>query len=364
MASSSTDAASSATAVTKAGAGGPSAALVAAGNAAEGLTGPQKALVLLLSLEEPLAAKIMAHMREEELRTLRRSTDGLREVDAATIVAVHREFAEMLRAGAPASLEGSEGYLRRLAGKAFGERKAGQVWDGDGSVSGLVATLGRLDKDGTKALLEPEHPQTVAVVLSQLPAERAGELLESMPPERQVDVVSRLARLSSIPESVMEELEDHFATEVELLGDSRKREVNGKTLVAAMLKNLKPEVSEGLLEELGNDDDELAEDIRQSLFTFEDLMGVDDRGLQMLLKEISTDQLVLSLKTASDPLKERIFGNISSRAAQMLREELEFMGPVKVTDVEAAQQAVVQTAMTLQKDGRIQIAGAGGGDLV
>jgi len=354
--------ASASAAVTNPGA--RSGAIIASSSAADGLSGSQKALVLLLSLEEPLAAKIMAHLREEELRTLRKSTDGLREVDAATIVAVHREFAELLRAGAPASLEGSEGYLRRLAGKAFGERKAGEVWEGDGQVSGLVGTLSRLDPDGTRALLEPEHPQTIAVVLSQLPPERAGEILGAMSHDRQLEVVRRLARLSAIPESVMEELEHHFAHEVETLGDNRKRDINGKNLVAAMLKNLDDQVAESLLEELGAEDDELAEDIRQSLFTFEDLMDVDDRGMQVLLKEIGTDQLVLSLKTASDRLKDRIFGNISSRAAQMLREELEFMGPVKVKDVEEAQQAVVQTALGLQRDGRIQIASAGGGELV
>lgn len=328
------------------------------------LSGPQKALVLLLSLDDSAASKIVANLKEQELRVLKRSTDELEEVDAKTIVQVHREFAELLRQGAPASLEGSEGYLRKLAGKAFGERRADEFWEDDGGVSGLVTALADLDVTSTRALLDSEHPQTIAVVLSQLPAERAGKILEAMAEERQVEVVSRLARLENVPEAVMEDLEKHFQQEVAGLGDGRKRDVHGKKVAANILKMLKPEISDALLDELGADDDELAESIRQQLFTFEDLHDIDDRGLQVLLKEVSTDQLVLSLKTASDRIKDRFFGNVSSRAAQMLQEELEFMGPVKVAEVEAAQQAIVQTALSLQRDGRIQIATSGGGDLV
>ena len=328
------------------------------------LTGAEKGLLFLVSLEERVATAVMGNLVEEELAALRKASEKLTEVDARAITAVHLDFIEQVKAGVPASLKGSGAYLRRLAGKALGEGKVAAVWDDRPMPDGPVAALSQLDIPTIMALLEQEKPQTLAVILSMFEPGRAAELITAMEPQRQAEVVARMAKLESIPESAIREIEEQFAAELTALGSDAQRSLEGMQAAASLLKRLDSEVSEQLMEQLEGIDETMAETLKKNLFTFEDLLRVDGRGMQQLLKEVATDQLVLSLKSASDDLKEKIFGNVSSRAAALLKEELSLLGPVRLSDVEEAQQGICAVAVQLEQDGRITIATEGGGDYV
>jgi flagellar motor switch protein FliG len=324
------------------------------------LNGNEKGLLFLVSLEERVATAIMGHLDQEEIAWLRSASDSLTEVEAPAITAVHYEFIERVRAGVPASLKGSSAYLRRLAGKALGEGKVAEVWADKRRPEGPVAALAALDIPTIMALLEHEKPQTLAVILTLFEPVRAAELISRMEPSKQADIVARMARLSSIPETVIRELEDQFKSELDALGDDRRRILPGLQAAANLLKRLDSEVSEELMDALEGIDEALAEDLKKNLFVFEDLLRIDGRGMQVLLKEVATDQLVLALKSASDDLKEKVFGNVSSRAVALLREELGLLGPVRLSEVEEAQQAICAVTMQLEQEGRIQIAQDGG----
>jgi flagellar motor switch protein FliG len=328
------------------------------------LTGAQKALLFLVSIDESAATRIVAQLDVEELACLRRTSDTLAEVDPETLLSVHREFAELVRRGVPASLKGSSAYLRRLAGKALGEGRVADVWDDRPKPMGPVAKLAELDTGTLLSLLEDEKPQTLAVILMQLEPSRAAELLARMPTSLQADVALRMARLKDIPEVVIDDIARQFESEIALLGSEKRRPVDGLASVSAIVKRLESDASDELLQDLTSLDEALATRIRENLFTFEDLLRVDGRGMQVLLKEIATDQLVIALKGASDDLKEKVFGNVSSRAANMLRDELDMLGPVKLGDVEESQRSICAVALKLEQDGRIQIAREGAGDYV
>lgn len=329
----------------------------------ESMTGADKALLFLVSLDESVATRILSNLSDDEVRCLRDSSTGMEEAPPTALKAVHHDFLERVRVGLPASLRGSNAYLRRLAGNALGEGRAAELWS-DRPKSEGAAALARLETSVLEALLDTEQAQTVAVVLSQLPAAKASELVERMPEDRRQDVMLRLAQLESIPEGVLRDIEAAFQIQVDTLSEVRRTEIPGKKAAADIVKRLPNEIGEMLLEALRGASEEAADAIEKALFTFEDLGRIDSKGMQQLLKEVATDQLVLALKTASEELKEKVFGNVSSRAADLLHEELELLGPVKLADVEGAQQSIIQTALELERDGRIAIAREGGGDYV
>ncbi|MCG8557246.1 MAG: flagellar motor switch protein FliG [Proteobacteria bacterium] len=333
------------------------------GSEVQALTGPQKALVFLVSMDEGLATRIMSKLSDEQVGALRQVSAEMIQVSPQTIAAVHLEFVERSGGGGSASLSGSGSYLRRLAGKALGEGRAAELWSAK-MAPGPFAELGRLDATTILGLLESEQPQTIAVVLSQLDNEKAAQVIGKMTADRQAEVVLRIARLEGVPESVVQDIEDEFAQEVSAIKASGRSEVGGLTVASGLLKRLPPEETEQLLDALTSADAHLAEQLRGAMFVFEDLLRIDSRGMQALLKQIQTDKLVLALKNASEDLQEKIFGNLSSRAAGMLREELELLGPVRVTDVEQAQQEIVEIALNLERENKISIAREGGGDFV
>ncbi len=330
----------------------------------EHLGGAERAFLFLVSIDESIATRIISNLQQPELDRLRSVSEGLSEVAPSTLVGVYREFIKEVREGVPTSLEGSSAYLRRLTGKALGEGAAAQIWEGQREVNGPVAELSALDTATVLPLLEREHPQTLAVIFSLMDPNRAGDLIQHFDSNTQSEVVRRIATLKKVPDSVVAQIEEQFAAELDALGDIRHVEVDGVEAAAALLRMVDGEKSEELIDELSLIDQEAAERVRRAMFTFENLLRVDIRGMQQLLKEVATDQLVIAMKTASDDMKEKIFASVSSRAAATIADELELLGPVRLADVEEAQQAVVAVALQLEKDGRIQIAREGGGDFV
>lgn len=327
------------------------------------LAGAEKGLLFLVSLEESVATKVLKCMSPEEVRLLRAAANALPEVAPNALTAVHVEFAQAMERGAT-NLRGSGAYLRRLVGQALGEAKAVELWTDVREGTGAVQQLAELDIPTILGIIDREHPQTLAVILSQIAPLRAAEISSQLTPERQAQVVMRLAQLEGIPNQVIEEIEKQFATEIAALSSGSRQPIDGVKVAGNLLKHLDSERSEALLEELGSLDAALVAELKKALFTFEDLQRVDGRGLQALLKEVSTEGLVLALKTASEVIREKVFSSVSARASQMLREELELLGPTRLADVEAAQQTIVEAALRLEREGKIQIAREGGADYV
>ena len=329
------------------------------------LSGPQKGFLLLISLDEAVATRILGYLSDEELKVLRKASEQIREVSSQTLLALHREFASRANEGAPTALKGGSAYLKRLAGKAFGEGRVAQLWNERDDRRGVIAELERLDPGTLLGVLEDESAQTVAVILAQFEAPRAADALSQMTKERRGQVLFRMAKLETVPESAIREIEEEFAGELKALQtEQSRRKVGGVDAAAAVMKRLKGPALDGLLDSMQDVDAGITDQIKRALFTFEDLSRISGRGIQTLLKEIATDQLLLSLRTASDDMREKIFGNVWSRAAAMLREELEMMGPVRLSDVETAQRAIVERALQLEAEGQITIERDGSGDFV
>ena len=212
----------------------------------------------------------------------------------------------------------------------------------------------KLDARTVASFLRNEHPQTVALVLAHLERQQAGQVLAVFPEDLQVEVLRRVASLDQVSPAIIEEIDAALREEIALVEEVGGRLVGGPQSVAEILNQMERTQETGILKRLEEEDQgELAEEIRRYLFTFEDLLGVEDRGLMALLKEVNTQELALALKAASDELKNKFFQNMSSRAAEMLQEELEIMGPARLREVEVAQQRIIQVAKRLETEGQL-----------
>ncbi len=330
-----------------------------------GLTGAQRAMLLLVSLDEDVATRVIAHLEQSDLARLRNASGMTGHVAPPAIAGVQRAFLSEAQQGGPTSLRGSDRYLERLVKNALGEGRANELFGPpvlppDASSPAYL----RLPPTLLAALLEREHPQTIALVLSQLDATRGAEFLSALPPTLRSDVVLRVGHLDEVPEQILTEIDRELRVHLDRLESDARRKVDGKEAATGILKRMAQEESQALLEELAQSDAPMADKLQQALFTFQDLIRMDARGMQQLLKEVPTDQLVLALKTASEELKTKVLGNLSSRAADMLREDLALLGPTRIADVEAAQRQIVDAALALERDGRVTIARDGVGAYV
>jgi flagellar motor switch protein FliG len=230
--------------------------------------------------------------------------------------------------------------------------------------TGPFATLNHVDTSILSDYLKGEHPQTIAVVLSHLAGNRSARILAAMPEKIQGEVIFRMASMGVIPRVVIDELDQVLKRDIEAMGAYEGRKLGGVEYVASIMNHLDINTENIIFASLEDADPLLADRIRQKMFVFEDIMDIDNRGIQTLLKEITNEDLLLALKTAHDDLKEKIFSNMSNRAAEMLKEDMESLGPVRVADVETAQQSIIRIARKLERLGRLVIAGKGREDVL
>lgn len=325
------------------------------------LTGPAKAAMFLLSLPEERSVLILRHLDEAELKQLREAIDGLGPIAPDTIDEVFSEFAESFKRGVT-SPKGGGAYLRSLVMQAFGEEEAVRLYAQAPALAGGDSGelgLGQVDPELLRVTLIDEHPQVAAVVLAHVDAGLAATVLEQMPDGLRMDLVARISRLTSISSAA-------YADARRVLGglqlsDGDQGELDGTKTAANILNQLSQITSAGVLERIAEERPEDIDRLRNAMFTFENLLAADTRGLQALLREVPSDTLLAALKLASEGLKDKIFGCMSSRAADILREELEVMPPMRVSAVEEAQQQVVEVAMRLLGEGKISIEGRGEG---
>jgi len=328
----------------------------------EELTGVRRAAILLLALKQDTAAKVLKGLSRERVEEITREIAALDTVAPEVRDEVIREFYNLVVARQYMDA-GGVSWARALLEKTLPPDEARRVI---AVIEHQVHAqpfnfLQRTEKENLATFLQEEHPQTIALVLSHLPPGMATDILASLPTERQVDVVSRIANMDQTSPEVIKEVERGLEKRLAGLVSERFERVGGVQAVAEILNMAGRATEKAILEGLEQSDPELVEQIRRLMFVFEDIIRVNDRGIQAVLKEVENNELALALKTASDELKEKIFRNMSERAAQMIKEEMEFMGPVRVSDVEAAQQRIVDIVRRLEDAGEVVIAGRGGG---
>ncbi len=316
---------------------------------------------MLLSLDEASAAPIVAELDAEDVRRLREVATLMRSIPASALDDVYREFVQRGEE-AVAVPRGGVKYLRRLASSALGDARADEIFlDGPQSALDRVEAT---DPGSLAAVLENEHPQLVAAILSQLAPERAAAVVEALPEDLRPIALERLGTMTEIPQSLLEEVAGAITAELPAAETEGSLLIDGVARSAALVRKLSKETCEALLSAIEQDNDVLASEIRRSMYSFEDLRAIEPKSLRELLKAVPGDRLTLALKTASDDLKVHLFSSMSKRASDLIREDLELLGGVRLADVEAAQLEIVETALRLEAEGTLSLAGDAGGQVV
>lgn len=328
------------------------------------LSGTQRAAIFLLGLGEDGAAAIMKHMDPKEVQLVGEAMAGLGDVTNEQIASVVNDFSERVNAVSPITI-GASDFTRRVMVEALGENKARSVLSKvmQGETSQGVDALRWMDARSVAGIIRGEHPQIIALVLASLEPDHAAQVLSLLPQEYRSDVVLRIARLELIDPVALQELDMVLEKQMVNQREMPPSSVNGTKSAAAILNHLDSSQEAMLIDALKQADDELGDKVQELMFVFENLLSLDDRGMQRLIREIAVDNLVVALKGVDDELKNKFFKNMSSRAADMLKEDLEAMGPVKLSDVEEQQKAILITASALAEAGEIFL-GKGGDDFV
>ncbi len=327
------------------------------------LRGVDKAAILLVSLGEAAAVEVLKHMGPKEVQQLGVAMAGITNVSRETVQTVLADFINKVNSETGLGM-GAEDYVRSVLVNALGEEKAGGMIDRillGGNTKGLES-LKWMDARAVTELIRLEHPQIIAIVLSYLDSDQAAAVLNEFPEKVRADLLLRIATLDGVQPAAMHELNEIL--EKQLRGGSglQSSTIGGVKTAANILNFMEGSVESQIMEQVKEVDEELGQSIEDLMFVFDNLVDVDDRGIQTLLREVSTDNLVLALKGADEDIKEKIFKNMSTRAAEMLRDDLEAKGPVRVSEVEAAQKEILAIARRLADEGQISLGGGGGGE--
>jgi len=331
----------------------------------ETLTGARKAALFLMVMGEEFTAKVFTHLDDREIKTIGEHMAQIKTVDPKLVSAVMKEFSFGAERGTSVSVSGKD-FLQRSVSKAFDARKADDLLEDMLSKRGLVSLekLSSLSPHVLANMLMSEHPQTIALVLVNMKFQQAAEIIQQLPEDIQTEVVTRIADLDDVPNEIINEITEIIEEQLSDISRATDENLGGVQTAAEILNHLDHKTENTIFEKLETDREELAEEIRQCMFVFGDLITLDDRSVRALLKEISNDELILALKTAADDLVDKILGNVSQRAAQMMREDMEVMGPVRLRDVEQAQLNIIKVARRLAEEGKIVLGSKGGDDVL
>jgi flagellar motor switch protein FliG len=334
--------------------------------AAQNLSGPERAAVLLMTLGEQEAAEIMRHMGPRQVQKVGAAMAQLSNVSRQQVTTVLSEFTRNVESQTSLGV-GSDDYIRSVLKKALGDDRAANVIDRiltGGNAKGLDL-LKWMDARSIADAIRLEHPQILAIVLAYLDSEQSAEVLAQLPEKIRPDVLQRIAVMDGIEANALAELNDVFEKKFSgQPGGAKAQTVGGIKTAADILNRLPGTNGATVMEAIKQADAELATRIEDKMFVFEDLAEIDDRGVQAMLREVASESLLIALKGSSDGMKEKIFKNMSKRAAEMLRDDLEAKGPVKLADVEKAQKEILAIARKLADAGEIALGGKGGGEYV
>lgn len=329
------------------------------------LTGRQKAAILIVSLGPEIAANIYRYLREEDIEQLTLEIANLSKVSNEQKNDILEEFYQMLLAQNYIT-EGGIDYAKEVLEKALGTQKAIEI------INRLTSSLQvrpfdfirKADPSQLMNFLQNENSQTIALIMTYLTPEQSASLLSSLPPEKQVDIARRVATMDRTSPDIIMEVEKVLERQMASVVTEDYTNVGGIQAVVNILNNVDRGTEKNIIEALEIDNPELAEEIRRRMFVFEDILSLDNRSIQRTLREVDNQDLTMALKGASEDVKRRIFENMSKRQAEMVKEDMEYMGPVRLRDVEEAQQKIVNIIRKLEDAGEIIISRGGGDEII
>ncbi|GIO21965.1 flagellar motor switch protein FliG [Oceanobacillus sp. J11TS1] len=329
------------------------------------LTGKQKAAILLISLGPDVSAQVYKYLSEEEIEKLSLEISSVKKVDSALKDEVLDQFHQIVVAQDYIS-QGGIGYAKTVLEKAFGKQEASSI------INRLTSSLQvrpfdfarKADPQQVLNYIQGEHPQTIALILSYLDAEQSGQILSALPKNVQADVARRIAVMDSTSPEIITQIEQVLEKNISASTAEDYTQTGGIQTVVEVLNGVDRSTERTILEALESQDPELAEEIKKRMFVFEDIVTLDNRAIQRVIREVDNEDLRLSLKVASNAVKDTVFQNMSERMASTFKEEIEYMGPVRLKDVEEAQTRIVNVIRGLEDKGEIVIARGGGDDII
>lgn len=332
---------------------------------ADKLTGIEKAAILLIALGQDISKEIFKHLESEEIEELYLQIAKTTKVNPEMKDKVFEEFNELMLAQQYLA-QGGITYARELLQSALGESKAVEI------ITKLTSSLQvrpfdfiqKTESEQILNFIQGEHPQIIALIISYLPANKAGEIFRNLPEEKQIDIAKRIATMERTSPEMIREVERVLERKLSTVVSQDYTSAGGLDTLIEMLANVDRGTEKTIIESLSETDPELAEEIRKRMFVFEDIILLDDRAVQQVLKSVESKDLSMALKGSSEDVSEKIFKNMSKRAADMLREDMEFAGPVRVKDVQEAQQRIVNVIRKLEETGEIVIARGGEDEMI
>jgi flagellar motor switch protein FliG len=328
----------------------------------------EKIAVLLLSLDEELAAKVMKNFSSSEIELIGKQMSRLNSVSLEDVNNVAKEFCTLARQkGGVLPVHGDA--LRNLIVKAAGEETARDILTSIERTAGkgkpysnpLIQKLQEIDPEILIDFTRTEHPQTIALILSYVGAEQAANILETLSPEMQCDIVKRMATLKSVPHEVIEDIAKTLEKEI-IVGGISDLQPGGITMVAEVMNRMNRNTENAVMQSLDDAVPEIAAEIRKKMFTFEDILKLDDRSIQELLREVTTEDLGRALKIVDEEMRAVIFRNMSKRGADMLKEDIEMMPPIRLSEIEKSQRIIIDATKKLEAEGKLVISRGEGGD--
>ncbi|MGD6793720.1 flagellar motor switch protein FliG [Metabacillus indicus] len=329
------------------------------------LTGKQKAALLLISLGPDAAASVYKHLSEEEIEKLTLEISSVRNVDSQNKEGIIEEFHQIAMAQEFIS-QGGISYAKQILEKALGEDRASSI------IHRLTSSLQvkpfdfarKADPAQIFNFIQGEHPQTIALILSYLDPVQSGQILSGLPHQQQADIAIRIAKMDRTSPEIINEVEQVLERKLSSAVTQDYTQTGGVEAVVEVLNGVDRSTEKTILDSLEIQDPELAEEIKKRMFVFEDIVTLDSRAIQRVIRDVENEDLMLSLKVASEEVKEIVFQNMSKRMADTFKEEMEFMGPVRLRDVEEAQSRIVSVIRRLEDAGEIVIARGGGDDVI
>ncbi|NGX16230.1 flagellar motor switch protein FliG [Wenzhouxiangella sp. XN24] len=329
------------------------------------LTGTDRAAVLLMSLGEDNAAGVLKHMGPKEVQRIGSAMATLQSISRQDMNKVLQDFVQTVQEQTALGV-GSDEYVRKVLISALGEDKAGGVIDRilTGRSSKGLEALKWMDPRAVADMIRLEHPQIIAIVLSFLDPDQAAEVLALLPERAQSEIVMRIATLDTVQPTALEELDQILEKQFTLNSSQNSSAMGGLKNAANIMNFLDSNSEMRIIDQIRKSDGDLGSSIQELMFTFDNFVEMEDKAVQTLLREVPGDRLVIALKGADVTVREKIFKNMSKRAAEMLREDLESKGPVKLSDVEAAQKEILATVRRMAENGEIALGGRGGDEYV